>query len=74
MTGRVVEREGLKGFSRTEVLHMLELIDRGRRDPKYGLENVEWLLRLKHKLLKYSAMCWSDGKIMLPKNQVRNNV
>jgi len=56
---------GLKAFSRKEVLQVVELIDFARSDKEYGFVNAEWLLRLKGKLLKYIKMTWGN-EIVVP--------
>ncbi len=56
---------GLKAFSRKDVLQVVELIDFARSDKEYGFVNAEWLLRLKGKLLKYIKMTWGN-EIVVP--------
>jgi len=56
---------GLKAFSRKDILQVVELIDFARSDKEYGFVNAEWLLRLKGKLLKYIKMTWGN-EIVVP--------
>ena len=55
---------GLKAFSRKEVWHVIELIDFARADSKYGPVNVEWLLKLKGKLLDYIESTWGNEVVV----------
>ncbi len=57
---------GLKAFSRKDVLQVVELIDFARSDVSFGFKNAEWCLKLKGKLLKYVKMNWGRG-IVVPK-------
>ena len=57
---------GLKAFSRKEVLQVVELIDFARSDVSFGFRNAEWLLKLKGKLLNYVKMNW-ERDIVVPK-------
>jgi len=61
----VNDENGLKAFSRKDVLQVVELIDFARSDKEYGFVNAEWLLRLKGKLLKYIKMTWGN-EIVVP--------
>ena len=56
---------GLKAFSRKDVLQVVELIDFARSDKEYGFVNAEWCLKLKGKLLKYIKMTWGN-EIVVP--------
>jgi len=62
----VRECDGLRNFSRSQVDLMLELIELGRNDERFGRERTDELLKFKHKLLGFRAMVWGDGKIRLP--------
>ena len=55
---------GLKAFSRKEVWHVLELIDFARSDVSFGFRNVEWLLKLKGKLLDYIESTWGNEVVV----------
>ena len=57
---------GLKAFSRKEVLQVVELIDFARSDVSFDFRNAEWLLKLKGKLLNYVKMNW-ERDIVVPK-------
>ena len=55
---------GLKAFSRKEVLQVVELIDFARSDVSFGFRNVEWLLKLKGKLLDYIESTWGNEVVV----------
>jgi len=55
---------GLKAFSRKEVLQVVELIDFARSDVSFGFRNAEWLLKLKGKLLDYIESTWGNEVVV----------
>lgn len=70
----VNESNGLRNFGRKKVDLMLELIELGRNNKKFGFSRTEELLKFKGFLLTYREMVWGDNKVRLSKDFSRNNI